>query len=101
MTSGCKGIEYNRRWKRCEVWTRAEGIHASTAVVGFMCLRYADSFPASTTTRPQGIFEPMNGGVGQACRGRSSNDNSASYYILHGNIADLEDCKSKCSSTSG
>merc|ERR1712113_1066485 len=43
----------------------------------------------------------MNGGVGQACRGRNSNDNSVSYYILHGNVADLEGCKSKCSSTSG
>lgn len=100
-TVGCKGIEFNERWKRCEVWTRAEGICASTAVAGFMCLRYADSSSASTTSRPGGVFEPMNGGVDQACRGRNSNDNSASYYNLHGSVADLENCKSKCLSTSG
>eukprot|EP00931_Biecheleriopsis_adriatica_P060389 TRINITY_DN3626_c0_g1_i1.p1 TRINITY_DN3626_c0_g1~~TRINITY_DN3626_c0_g1_i1.p1 ORF type:complete len:2436 (-),score=328.82 TRINITY_DN3626_c0_g1_i1:104-7411(-) len=37
----CQGIEHNSASGRCEVWTRAEGIHASIALSGYMCLRYA------------------------------------------------------------
>lgn len=37
---GCKGIEYSGGAKRCEVWTKPDGIQASRAVVGFTCLRY-------------------------------------------------------------
>jgi len=37
---GCVGIEYSAGRERCEVWTRAAGIQASSYVSGFLCLRY-------------------------------------------------------------
>lgn len=45
--SACKGIEYINR--RCEIWTRPEGIGASSEGVGYVCLRYLGG---GTTTHP-------------------------------------------------
>lgn len=44
-TNGCVGIEHINT--RCEIWTRPEGIGASSSGVGYTCLRYLGG---STTT---------------------------------------------------
>jgi len=36
----CQGIEYSAEGRRCEVWTRPEGIGATEQVPGYTCLRY-------------------------------------------------------------
>eukprot|EP00931_Biecheleriopsis_adriatica_P072070 TRINITY_DN4608_c0_g1_i1.p1 TRINITY_DN4608_c0_g1~~TRINITY_DN4608_c0_g1_i1.p1 ORF type:complete len:1027 (-),score=162.98 TRINITY_DN4608_c0_g1_i1:267-3347(-) len=43
----------------------------------------------------EGQFIPVAGGESRACRGSSSNDNSAENYILH-TAASLDDCKHRC-----
>eukprot|EP00441_Pelagodinium_beii_P005771 CAMPEP_0197705576 /NCGR_PEP_ID=MMETSP1338-20131121/126511_1 /TAXON_ID=43686 ORGANISM="Pelagodinium beii, Strain RCC1491" /NCGR_SAMPLE_ID=MMETSP1338 /ASSEMBLY_ACC=CAM_ASM_000754 /LENGTH=1321 /DNA_ID=CAMNT_0043289485 /DNA_START=186 /DNA_END=4151 /DNA_ORIENTATION=- len=96
-SADCQGIEYSASMKRCEVWTRAQGIEATKPFSGFTCLRYTGGVPVSTSTSvPTGDFEPVNGGTGQACRGANINDNSASYYTAHSNVATIDNCKSKC-----
>lgn len=35
----CKGVEYSNIG-RCEIWTRAGGIEASTEIAGYTCLRF-------------------------------------------------------------
>merc|ERR1712113_1219750 len=44
----CKGIEYHSRG-RCEVWIRDEGIQATAAISGYICLRYMHT--AGSTSR--------------------------------------------------
>lgn len=34
----CRGIEYNRDSRRCEVWTRPAGVQASVSLAGYTCL---------------------------------------------------------------
>eukprot|EP00931_Biecheleriopsis_adriatica_P101107 TRINITY_DN76319_c0_g1_i1.p1 TRINITY_DN76319_c0_g1~~TRINITY_DN76319_c0_g1_i1.p1 ORF type:complete len:1365 (+),score=211.34 TRINITY_DN76319_c0_g1_i1:65-4096(+) len=97
-TAECKGIEYNSGG-RCEVWTRADGIQASSEVTGFMCLRYG-LLPTTTMREIDGLFLPVDGGDDRVCRGATSNDNSASYFTPHFGVATLDDCKAKCASTS-
>ena len=84
----CKGIEYNPNG-RCEVWTRMEGIAATSmppAAWGtFSCLRFG--WPIST-------LAPADG-QDRACRGDTATDNSASYYELH-EVTHLEGCKALC-----
>lgn len=76
VTLGPKpGIEYSTG--RCELWVRPDGIGATAAVSGFTCLRFTG---APTTTPSPWSFSPVEGGVNRACRGRSENDNLASYY---------------------
>mmetsp|Transcript_41972 Transcript_41972/g.96363 ORF Transcript_41972/g.96363 Transcript_41972/m.96363 type:complete len:1137 (-) Transcript_41972:39-3449(-) len=41
-------------------------------------------------------FSPVDGGVGRACRGNSSTDNSESYYSRYADIYTLEGCKERC-----
>ena len=43
----------------------------------------------------------MDGGDGRACRGRSAQDNSATYYEVVSGLTQLEDCKAKCVATAG
>jgi len=43
-SSTCKGIEYSAAQKRCEIWTRAEGIGAVLPVRGFSCRRLRRGF---------------------------------------------------------
>mmetsp|Transcript_123108 Transcript_123108/g.274940 ORF Transcript_123108/g.274940 Transcript_123108/m.274940 type:complete len:643 (-) Transcript_123108:276-2204(-) len=93
-TEGCKGIEHNSNG-RCEVWQRSGGIQASSPVSGFTCLRYG------TSAIPAEHFEPVDSGVGRACRGANSHDNSNSYYVLHMGVTLLDDCKTKCAETDG
>mmetsp|Transcript_96662 Transcript_96662/g.207421 ORF Transcript_96662/g.207421 Transcript_96662/m.207421 type:complete len:468 (-) Transcript_96662:61-1464(-) len=94
-TPGCRGVEHNPK-SRCEVWTRSEGIQASRAVPGYTCLRYGTSLP---TTGPVQSFVPIDGGQDRACRGANMGDNSASYYTVHGDVDDLDDCEAKCIAT--
>merc|ERR1719284_772700 len=47
--TSCKGIEYHSSG-RCEVWIRDEGIQATAAVSGYVCLRYMPG-ASSTSTR--------------------------------------------------
>eukprot|EP00931_Biecheleriopsis_adriatica_P057193 TRINITY_DN3391_c0_g1_i1.p1 TRINITY_DN3391_c0_g1~~TRINITY_DN3391_c0_g1_i1.p1 ORF type:complete len:454 (+),score=53.08 TRINITY_DN3391_c0_g1_i1:91-1362(+) len=56
----------------------------------------------STTTTADGlIWEPVEGGLGRACRGSNSRDNSANYFAVHFGVASIDDCKTKCISTTG
>eukprot|EP00930_Biecheleria_cincta_P001137 TRINITY_DN1022_c0_g1_i5.p1 TRINITY_DN1022_c0_g1~~TRINITY_DN1022_c0_g1_i5.p1 ORF type:complete len:469 (-),score=69.68 TRINITY_DN1022_c0_g1_i5:74-1480(-) len=90
----CKGMEYSLG--RCEIWTREEGIAAwwepslediDAANQGvFTCERYG--WPAR-------YLQPVNGGVGQACRGETSNDKAASYFV-NSTVRNLEDCRALC-----
>jgi len=76
----CTGLEHKAETGRCEVWTRA--IESSKAVSGYTCLA--------------GLWAPVGGGAGRACRGNASGDNSGAYYDLHTGVATLEDCKALC-----
>lgn len=96
--SSCQGIEYHSSG-RCEVWTRSEGIQAFRQLDGYSCLRYG-SLLASTSLGPVGDYEPIDGGSDRACRGVSSSDNSAEYYVLHSGTPTLEHCKAKCARNS-
>eukprot|EP00933_Yihiella_yeosuensis_P078920 TRINITY_DN908_c0_g1_i2.p1 TRINITY_DN908_c0_g1~~TRINITY_DN908_c0_g1_i2.p1 ORF type:complete len:632 (-),score=105.07 TRINITY_DN908_c0_g1_i2:285-2180(-) len=97
-TTGCTGIEHSSSG-RCEVWTRSGGIEASVGVSGYTCLRFQGA-TSTTMPGPVGVFDPVDGGNGRACRGESSSDNSADYYNLYRMVASLEDCKRKCSDSS-
>merc|ERR1712007_83377 len=47
----CTGIEYMNGGRRCEVWTRPDGIGATKSVSGFTCLRYVPTpVPTSVPT---------------------------------------------------
>ena len=84
---GCKGIEYNRNSKRCELWKRKEGIWAFTYPQwqGFTCLRYG---------WPGKFLIPLNGGLDQACRGPGGK-NSESFYSVEA-VRHMEDCRARC-----
>jgi len=87
----CRGIEYIAARRRCELWTRADGIMATTPVNGSTCLRYG----------PAAQFDLMDGGDGRACRGASTADDSEAYYVLFTGTATLADCQGLCLSTQG
>jgi len=44
MWQGCKGIEWNF-YRRCEIWTRAQGIQAVKNIPGHMCMSYVGPTP--------------------------------------------------------
>ncbi|CAE7370373.1 cbhB, partial [Symbiodinium sp. KB8] len=97
-TAGCRGVEFSRQ--RCEVWLRAEGIEATLALPGFVCMRYGG--PVATTTTPMmGTWPPVDGGDGRACRGASRSDNSADYYTVLPGLVNLDTCKARCQITNG
>lgn len=85
---GCKGVEYNSISKRCEVWTRREGIWAFNYPEweGFTCLRYG---------WPGKYLNPVNGGLNQACRGPDGK-NSDTYYVVERGVRHMEDCRARC-----
>jgi len=87
----CKGIEYNREYDggRCEVWTRAGGISATSPMRYSECLRYG-------TTE---LFWPVGGWVDQACRGANEKDDSPAYYELHVGVSGVAACKALCIGT--
>eukprot|EP00438_Fugacium_kawagutii_P001670 Skav205381 [mRNA] locus=scaffold277:133735:135689:+ [translate_table: standard] len=84
---GCKGIEFNRNSKRCELWKRKEGIWAFDYPQweGFTCLRYG---------WPGKYLIPVNGGLDQACRGPDGK-NSDSFYVVEA-VRHMEDCRARC-----
>ncbi|OLQ05742.1 hypothetical protein AK812_SmicGene11042 [Symbiodinium microadriaticum] len=84
---GCKGVEFNVKSGRCEVWTRSEGIWAFSEPPwdGFTCLRFG---------WPGRYLNPMNGGVDQACRA-AGGKNSNSYYVVQ-KAQNMEDCRARC-----
>ncbi|CAK9090024.1 unnamed protein product [Durusdinium trenchii] len=93
----CQGIEYSTG--RCELWVRPGGIEATAAVSGFICLRYTG---APTTTPSPWSFFPVDGGVNRACRGRSVNDNLASYYhVAASRGMSLTQCQAACAELAG
>lgn len=47
------------------------------------------------TSLYQDDFEAMDGGVGRACRGATTTDNSPSNYVVM-HVSNLEECKSEC-----
>eukprot|EP00931_Biecheleriopsis_adriatica_P094337 TRINITY_DN679_c0_g1_i6.p1 TRINITY_DN679_c0_g1~~TRINITY_DN679_c0_g1_i6.p1 ORF type:complete len:3274 (-),score=593.17 TRINITY_DN679_c0_g1_i6:142-9879(-) len=100
-TTGCVGVEYNEGAKRCEVWTRAEGIQASVNASGYLCLAFETDSTTSTTTKQYLIWQPVDGGDGRACRGQDGGDNDASYFTVIAGVPTLEDCKAKCVERSG
>eukprot|EP00931_Biecheleriopsis_adriatica_P001304 TRINITY_DN10161_c0_g1_i1.p1 TRINITY_DN10161_c0_g1~~TRINITY_DN10161_c0_g1_i1.p1 ORF type:complete len:1243 (-),score=235.43 TRINITY_DN10161_c0_g1_i1:53-3733(-) len=90
-TPNCRGVEYNDASGRCEVWT--EGIGATRAVSGFYCSRYTQF--NNVTSGASDIFQPVDGGVGRACRGQNPEDNRKSYYRKLTGMT-LEGCKQEC-----
>lgn len=84
---GCKGIEFNRNSKRCELWKRKEGIWAFTYPQweGFTCRRYG---------WPGKFLIPVNGGLDQACRG-PDRKNCESFYSVEA-VRHMEDCRARC-----
>eukprot|EP00490_Sorites_sp_Unknown_P013648 CAMPEP_0114684402 /NCGR_PEP_ID=MMETSP0191-20121206/59063_1 /TAXON_ID=126664 /ORGANISM="Sorites sp." /LENGTH=228 /DNA_ID=CAMNT_0001967091 /DNA_START=121 /DNA_END=808 /DNA_ORIENTATION=+ len=84
---GCKGVEYNVRAKRCEVWKRPEGIWAFNypEKEGYTCLRFG---------WPGKYLIPVNGGLDQACRGPDGK-NSDDYYVIEA-VRHMEDCRARC-----
>jgi hypothetical protein len=90
-TPSCVGVEFGENSGRCEIWTRPQGIGASTPVSGYRCLKYLGSNLGSTKE-----FQPVDGGNDRACRGpRGVADNDASHYTVHQETS-LEACKAKC-----
>jgi len=87
----CKGIEYNSKKRRCEVWSREVG--ATISAKRFHCLAYK---PAPALRKE---FEPVDGGADRVCRGITSSDSSFRYYVLHKRIKTLENCKMLCAHT--
>ncbi|CAK9066876.1 Uncharacterized protein SCF082_LOCUS33950 [Durusdinium trenchii] len=84
---GCKGVEFNSRSKRCELWKRKEGIWAFAYPEweGFTCWRYG---------WPGKYLIPVNGGLNQACRGPNGR-NSNAYYVVEP-VKHMEDCRARC-----
>eukprot|EP00933_Yihiella_yeosuensis_P033529 TRINITY_DN27212_c0_g1_i2.p1 TRINITY_DN27212_c0_g1~~TRINITY_DN27212_c0_g1_i2.p1 ORF type:complete len:1006 (+),score=138.70 TRINITY_DN27212_c0_g1_i2:112-3129(+) len=108
----CKGIEHSAATGRCEVWTRTDGIGATTNVAGFLCQVYdlpvirtttvtttttvtATSTTITTTSLPG--FTPVDGGADRACRGLDVYDTSDTYYLAF----EISNCKKKCVETPG
>ncbi|CAE8583375.1 unnamed protein product [Polarella glacialis] len=83
MAGVCKGIEFSV--SRCELWTRPEGIGATTGLVGSVCLRYT----------PAPVFVPVEGGKDRVCRGSTPLDNLASYFTV-AEVSALRDCQNLC-----
>lgn len=88
-SSGCKGIEYSMQSKRCEIWTKTEGIGASIPLSGFVCLRYDAN--KDVRRKPPLKFSPVSG----ACRGSSPTDNSPAYYSVSSQST-LDSCMDLC-----
>lgn len=82
----CKGIEHSHG--RCEIWTRPEGISLGVElnVSGFTCMRFGWAAKH---------LVPVDGGVGRACRGSTSNDNQPSYYRIM-DAETLQACQAMC-----
>lgn len=93
-SKGCKGIEYSMQSKRCEIWTKSEGIGASIPLSGFVCLRYDAN--KDVETKPPLEFLPASG----ACRGSSPTDNLPAYYSVSSQSS-LDSCKDLCALSSG
>jgi len=94
----CVGVEFNQVIRRCEVWTRPEGIGAFAKARGYRCLRYLSE--TESTTSPPG-FSDADGRLDRACRGVNSGDNSLAYYKLFTGILSLDSCKALCTSMQG
>mmetsp|Transcript_45504 Transcript_45504/g.105116 ORF Transcript_45504/g.105116 Transcript_45504/m.105116 type:complete len:592 (-) Transcript_45504:92-1867(-) len=88
-TQLCQGIEYHGNG-RCEVWTRSQGIGATFAFDGAMCLR-----------GPIPQFESTAVGKNKVCRGGDENDNEPEYFEMEKGMASIEACKEKCITTPG
>lgn len=86
----CKGIEFSKG--RCELWTRPEGIyHAAENLTAFTCERWG--WPVKELQRM------VPAGTWGACRGDTSNDNSADYYQVHEATHSLDDCAARCAAS--
>eukprot|EP00440_Ansanella_granifera_P015467 gb/GFBE01016813.1/.p1 GENE.gb/GFBE01016813.1/~~gb/GFBE01016813.1/.p1 ORF type:complete len:906 (+),score=172.47 gb/GFBE01016813.1/:1-2718(+) len=51
---------------------------------------------ATTTTTTPSPFVGVDGGLGRACRGKSSADNLPSYYTVQDGVTSLETCQALC-----
>jgi len=84
----CKGIEWGaNHGNRCELWTRPEGIGATSGVPNFMCQR---------NLRAKVFMYLYQGEGNKACRGAHGNDNNAGYYVVKSAYS-LRECQFKCS----
>jgi len=93
FTAGCKGVEYSARGKRCEVWTRPEGIGATAASTGFVCLE-----KAAADAKPMPLsFRPVDGGEGRACRGAGGRNQPEFYRVRKASTLEL--CQGLCALT--
>jgi len=89
-TPSCVGVEFGEKNQRCEIWTRQQGIRATSSVSGYTCLRYLSTHDSTKD------FQPVDGGDDRACRGLGGvADNNASYYTVQ-TVTSLELCKAKC-----
>eukprot|EP00931_Biecheleriopsis_adriatica_P077834 TRINITY_DN5131_c0_g1_i4.p1 TRINITY_DN5131_c0_g1~~TRINITY_DN5131_c0_g1_i4.p1 ORF type:complete len:940 (-),score=148.59 TRINITY_DN5131_c0_g1_i4:208-3027(-) len=58
-------------------------------------LSTTDTSRPMSTTMPISDFVPVNGGVGQACRGANKKDNLKEHYLAFTGDS-LDDCKARC-----
>ena len=75
-TNGCKGIDWSA--SGCKVWLRVQGIEATAAVPGSVCVRYGVPDPL----RSADAFPGMDGGINRACRGIDESDNDPQNWIF-------------------
>ncbi|CAE8629126.1 unnamed protein product [Polarella glacialis] len=97
--AGCQGLEFSKLG--CKVWTRAEGIEATSPATDSVCLRYVQS--ETLVFDSADAFKPADGGIGRACRGASVEDNLASYHTSFpvSQAPTMEACKNICMGITG
>ncbi|CAJ1427609.1 unnamed protein product, partial [Effrenium voratum] len=99
-TLGCTGVQYSTVSRKCAVWTHA--LQTTVPQPGAICLRLGRR-SIGEIALTAGAFQPVDGGVGRACRGATLTDTQASYYIFHSptDVTTLDECKILCAQTSG
>ncbi|CAE8591671.1 unnamed protein product, partial [Polarella glacialis] len=102
--AGCQGLEFSKLG--CKVWTRAEGIEATSPATDSVCLRYVTSenrYLVAESVDSADAFKPADGGSGRACRGANTGDNLASYYTTfpRSQAPSMEACKRICVGITG
>ncbi|CAE7570592.1 unnamed protein product [Symbiodinium microadriaticum] len=91
-TNGCKGIDWSA--SGCKVWLRVQGIEATAAEPGSICVRYGVPDPL----RSADAFPGMDGGINRACRGVDESDNDPLNWIFFpiSQVRTLEACQLRC-----
>ena len=86
-STAMRGVKWAAADRRCEIWTRPNGIEAVANVSGFECYRRVQHPVFSTVGAV--------GGPGTARRGENTSDISASHYSKV-SAHSIENCQSQC-----